>query len=80
VKLERSHITILKLLLMPSLIQANSREDDAIVRTRLAAVEGAWPANVEKVEAADLSILRELFGAAFLTPTYHITILELTEN
>jgi superfamily II DNA or RNA helicase len=80
VKLERSHITILKLLLMPSLIQANSREDDAIVRTRLAAVEGAWPVDVKKVEAADLSILRELFGAAFLTATYHITTLELTEN
>jgi hypothetical protein len=80
VKLEKSNITVLKLLLMPCLMQANSREDDASVHRRLAAVEHAWPVDTEKIQPADLSILRELFGASFLTSDYHITTLELTES
>lgn len=77
VALERSRVTILRLLLMPCLIRANSREDEAKVNLRLAAVENAWPTDAEKVQAEDLSILRELFGATFLTPQYHLTPLDI---
>jgi hypothetical protein len=80
VELERSNVTILKLLLMPCLVQANSREDEAKVSQRLTAVENAWPADAAAVEAEDLSILRELFGANFLTPQYHLTTLDIHKS
>lgn len=77
VELERSTVTILKLLLMPSLVQANSREDEAVVHLRLAAIQNAWPADDGKLNSEDLSILRELFGAHFLTPKYHLATLDI---
>jgi len=80
VALERSNVTILKLLLTPSLVQANSREDEAMVNLRLDAVGNTWPEDAGKVESEDLSILRELFGAAFLTSQYHLDSLEIYKN
>jgi superfamily II DNA or RNA helicase len=77
VELERSTVTILKLLLMPSLVRANSREDEAVLNLRLNAIQNAWPADAGMLESEDLIILRELFGAQFLMPEYHLAKLDI---
>jgi len=76
---ERSTITVQRLMLMPSLLMPYAREDKALTKARFEAVRHAWPHNVAAMTPEDLSIVRELFGAEFLTPVYHITDLAFSE-
>lgn len=73
---DQSAVRLNKLLLLPSLIRPFISEDRSLTIKRLAAVRDAWPANAAALEAEDLSILRELFGATFLTGDYWLTTLE----
>lgn len=75
-ELRRSEANILRLLLIPALVRTQHREDDAKTKARLNAVQKAWPNNAGTLLPEDLSILRELFGAQFLTPQYHLRELE----
>lgn len=75
----RSDVTILRLLLMPSLVKAAETEDDIRASDRLKAIAAAWPDNEESLDPIDLSIARELFGPKFLTPDYFLTSLEIFE-
>lgn len=46
---------------------------------RIEALQQAWPAAAEAVTSEDLSILRELFGAEFLTGQYFLKQMERAE-
>jgi superfamily II DNA or RNA helicase len=80
VELERSSVQINSLLLLPSLVRSGGREESSKLSARLAAVRKAWPDDASVVGSQDLSILRELFGAAFLTKDYHVKHLETHES
>lgn len=76
----RQSVRVTRLLLSPALVRPHSREDPALSRGRLAALAKAWPVSPERLTTEDLSILRELFGASFLTHDYHLDNLELFEE
>ncbi len=75
-EISRSNVTVQKLLLIPSLVKPFEREEDTIAAARIIAVKSAWKDREDLVSSEDLSILRECFGAAFLTPHYFLDILE----
>jgi superfamily II DNA or RNA helicase len=77
---ERSRVNINLLLLIPSLVQANSREEKPKLAARLAAVKNAWPDKADTLDPEDLSILRELFGPKFLTKDYTFARLQIHES
>jgi superfamily II DNA or RNA helicase len=79
VTLERSHVVVNKLLLLPSLVTPYAREDRRDTLRRYKAVQASWPADTAAIESDDLSIVRELFGAAFLTSDYTWTELDMEE-
>lgn len=79
VTLERSHVVVDKLLLTPALVMPYAREDRLATLRRFEAVKRAWPSNVMAIEPEDLSIVRELFGADFLTARYKWTVLDAVE-
>lgn len=76
----RQSITVKRLLLGPALVRTHHREDVAASQARLAALVSAWPASPERLNSEDLSVLRELFGPAFLTKDYHLADLQLLED
>ena len=76
---ERATISVHKLMLTPSLVQPYAREDRALTIERFEKVKAAWPYNTGVLSSEDLSIVRELFGANFLTPNYLWTELDFTE-
>ena len=66
----RQSITIKTLILVPDLLRPYQREPEEASLERLRAVHAAWPTNSDALSAEDLSIVRELFGAEFLTARY----------
>ena len=76
VRLDRSNVHVQRLLLTPALVRAHDREDGAEADRRLAAVANAWKANAARVADDDLSVLREHFGADFLTAAYWLDDLD----
>jgi superfamily II DNA or RNA helicase len=73
----RDEITVRKLVLMPSLVRPHRREDHERSVARAEAVAAAWPNSPEDLSDEDLSIVRELFGPAILTPEYHLDELSM---
>ncbi len=65
-----SSVTIHRLILIPELVRPYPREDPSETLTRFEAVRTRWPHDEAGLDGADLSILRELFGASFLTSAY----------
>jgi superfamily II DNA or RNA helicase len=70
VEQDRSSVRVKSLLLVPALIRTHGREEQEASTKRLAALKAAWPDNAKAMAADDLSVLRELFGANFLTAEY----------
>lgn len=64
----RQSVTVNSLVLIPALVKPYRREAEEVARKRLLALKAAWPNGADRLDEADLSILRELFGAPFLTP------------
>jgi superfamily II DNA or RNA helicase len=77
---ERSSVTIRKLLLLPTLVKPHQREAVETTQARFHAVAAALPASEERLDGEDLSIVRELFGATFLTRDYYLTEFEIVED
>lgn len=77
---QRTQVELRKLALASWLVAPHAGESRDASLARLAAVSEAWPSNNAMLEDEDLSILRELFGATFLTPDYHLGQLELVEE
>ena len=55
---------------MPRLVRSYTREEEEASRHRLSALKAAWLDKAGQLTSTDLSILRELFGADFLTERY----------
>ena len=70
VKGERSTVKLQRLALIPSMVSPFAREDQEASERRLRKIKAAWPHGVEQLNPEDISIVRELFGADFLTPEY----------
>jgi superfamily II DNA or RNA helicase len=72
--IEQDHKTVKvkSLLLIPALVRPHARDEEEASIRRLVALKAAWPDKVDALPADDLSILRELFGANFLTAKYPI--------
>lgn len=66
----RSEIKITRLLIAPFLLRPHLGEPIEEASARQGRLQAAWPTNADSLSPDDLSILRELFGADFLTPTY----------
>ena len=79
IRSERSDVEILKLMLIPEIVRADVREPRTVTDTRIRAVRSAWPQGENQLQGVDLSILRELFGASFLTSSYHLRNIETNE-
>ena len=75
-----SNIHVDRLLLLPSLIRPHQKEETTQTIQRLRCVVKAWPDKANLVPDEDLSILRELFGPAFLTNRYHLSEVEVLEE
>lgn len=76
---EKSNIVVKKLALTPSVVKPYQREEEEKSVARLKAIQVAWPDRAEILNAEDLSIVRELFGADFLTSSYYLSELEIVE-
>lgn len=76
----RSIVAVNKLVLFPYLVRPQHREDEAVTNARLKKLAAAWHEGEATLGAEDLSILRELFGAEFLTGRYHLHELEIIET
>ena len=74
---ERSAVVVKKLALMPFVVKPYQQEEEEKAVARLNALRAAWPDKPDLLSPEDLSILRELFGAKFLTPDYHLSSLDL---
>lgn len=70
VETERQNIRVRDLVLTADLVRPYAREAQEISARRLRATRDAWPDKAEALSSEDLSIVRELFGADFLTPRY----------
>jgi superfamily II DNA or RNA helicase len=75
----RNEINLSLILLIPNLVKSIDTEDDVRANARLKAIESAWPSNDNVLDEEDLSIVRELFGPAFLTDEYFLKNLETFE-
>jgi superfamily II DNA or RNA helicase len=80
VKLERQVIQVEKLLLIPQLVKQFDREEPRIAEQRLESVRMAWPDRTDRISSEDLSVLRELFGANFITSSYTWSKLETSSD
>jgi len=76
----RQNITINALILTPDLVRPYRRESEETSLQRLHAVHAAWPANPDALSPEDLSIVRELFGAEFLTDRYPLQAAQFVEE
>ena len=70
VKGERSVVKLQTLALIPSMVSPFAREEQEASVRRLRKIQAAWPHEAGQLDAEDISIVRELFGADFLTPEY----------
>jgi superfamily II DNA or RNA helicase len=72
VEREGQSVKLNSLMLIPSLVRAHTREEQEASIKRLVALKAAWPDKTDMLQSEDLGILRELFGAAFVSPAYPI--------
>jgi superfamily II DNA or RNA helicase len=79
IEVERTNIVIKKLFLFPALVKPFDREDNIKAASRIKALAEAWKNHEDRLEAEDLSIVRECFGPDFLTDKYFLDILEIYE-
>ena len=70
VKGERSAVKLQTLALIPSMVSPFAREEQEASERRLRKIQAAWPHGLNSLTQEDISIVRELFGADFLTPEY----------
>jgi hypothetical protein len=75
----RGRVRVRKLMLLPPLVKPYRREEAETTAARWRAVGDALPASPERLSDEDLSIVRELFGGAFLTSDYYLTDFELVK-
>lgn len=80
VSLSRSSVEVQKLVVLPCVVAAHTREDEATLKKRIADLAAAWPRNAAAMSGEDLSILREAFGADFLTDRYFLQTIEFVEH
>ncbi|MBK9751744.1 MAG: DEAD/DEAH box helicase [Chloroflexi bacterium] len=73
----RREIIVNKLVLLPALVAPYRGEEPDTSAARLRSVQSTWNDTNFYIPDEDLSILRELFGAAFLTSEYHLKQLEV---
>ena len=78
-KADRNDVTLMRLVLTPPLVKPFETEDDVKASERMKAVAAAWPEDSESLTSEDLTILRELFGPAFLTDAYFLKEFEIFE-
>jgi superfamily II DNA or RNA helicase len=78
-ELRRSDVSVLRLLLISALVRNQSREEAEKTKKRIDAMQKAWPDGADSLLPEDLEMLRELFGAKFLTPAYHLKELSTHE-
>lgn len=76
---ERSQVVVSKVLLTPSMVQVTRDDDPHILVRRLHAVKAGWPADASKMLLEDLTAVKELFGASFMTGDYPIGKIEIFE-
>lgn len=79
IKIGRSEVSIVKMLLNDVLVMPHDKEEASIAKTRLDNLRKAWPSNVSTMPGEDISILKELFGSSFLTEDFYIKQLETVE-
>ncbi|MBB5341993.1 DEAD/DEAH box helicase [Tunturiibacter gelidoferens] len=73
IQAERTDVIVKKLILFSALVKPFQSEEPERAVARLEALRSAWPDKPEVLTSEDLSILRELFGPAFLTADYHLS-------
>ena len=73
IQAERADVVVKKLVLFPALVKPYQSEEPEKAAARLEVLRRAWPSQSELLTSEDLSILRELFGPAFLTASYHLS-------
>jgi superfamily II DNA or RNA helicase len=69
---DRRIITVRKFLITGSILRSHRRESMEEAEMRAFKLSQAWPNKEVDMEAADISILRELFGREFLTKNYYL--------
>jgi len=79
IKIGRSEVSIVKMLLNDVLVMSHDKEEASIAKTRLDNLRKAWPSNISTMTGEDISILKELFGSSFLTEDFYIKQLETVE-
>lgn len=80
VELGHTSVTLRQLVITPDLVKPHPSEDEALSRKRVEAMTAAFPDQPETLLAEDLSILRELFGAALFTQVYPLAELTLIKE
>ena len=68
----RNDITVEKFLIAAPIIRAQRKESLEEADKRAVSLAAAWPANEAALDGEQISLLRELFGPTFLTPTYYL--------
>lgn len=66
-------ITVNKFMNIAHIVRSHRRESLEEAEIRATLLHSVWPNHVERIDAADLSILRELFGRDFLTDGYYLS-------
>jgi hypothetical protein len=61
------------------MVQVTRDDDPHILVRRLHAVKAGWPADASKMLLEDLTAVKELFGASFMTGDYPIGKIEIFE-
>lgn len=75
----RDEITIHKFLIAAPVLRSHGREAMEAAEMRARVVRDAWPTDENALPGEDLSMLRELFGPAFLTDRYHLAEAEYVQ-
>jgi hypothetical protein len=65
-------INVRKFLITGSILRSHRRESMEEAEIRAYKLSQAWPDKEGAIDAADISILRELFGREFLTKNYYL--------
>ena len=77
---DRREVVVKTLALSPFLVKPYQGEENEKAVARLNALRAAWPDKPDTLSPEDVSILRELFGAQFLTSSYYLSSLEVIEE
>ena len=68
---DTNDVTLQQFVLFPAIVRAPTDLSDDQSTARLQLIRQAWPNNPSAMPGEELSICRELFGAAFLTDQFH---------